>query len=105
MTRLCGGWIFFLRSDNHQAPDACYSVCPVGRQAGDGLPFFLLHSKKNLLNNLQTHFINLATIKNTFMKYFLILLFLGGSLTIFAQTNIDGNWKGTRETPNGTFEV
>jgi len=39
------------------------------------------------------------------MKYFLILLFLGASFTIFAQTNIDGNWKGTRETPNGTFEV
>jgi len=39
------------------------------------------------------------------MKYFLIFLFLGASLTIFAQTNIDGNWKGTRETPNGTFEV
>jgi len=39
------------------------------------------------------------------MKYFLTLLFLGGSLTIFAQTNIDGNWKGTRETPNGTFEL
>ena len=39
------------------------------------------------------------------MKYLLILLFLGGSLTIFAQTNIDGNWKGTRETPNGSFEV
>jgi hypothetical protein len=39
------------------------------------------------------------------MKYLLILLFLGVSLTIFAQTNIDGNWKGTRETPNGTFEV
>ena len=39
------------------------------------------------------------------MKYLLILLFLGGSVTLFAQTNIDGNWKGTRETPNGTFEV
>ncbi len=39
------------------------------------------------------------------MKYFLILLFLVGSVTIFAQTNIDGNWKGTRETPNGSFEV
>ena len=39
------------------------------------------------------------------MKYFLILLFLGSSITIFAQTNIDGNWKGTRETPNGSFEV
>ena len=39
------------------------------------------------------------------MKYLLMLLFLGGSVTIFGQTNIDGNWKGTRETPNGTFEV
>ena len=38
------------------------------------------------------------------MKYFLILLFLAGSLTTFAQINIDGTWKGTRETPNGTFE-
>lgn len=27
-------------------------------------------------------------------------------MTTFAQTNpIDGNWKGTRETPNGTFEI
>ena len=25
--------------------------------------------------------------------------------TAFAQNAIDGNWKGTRETPNGTFEV
>ena len=39
------------------------------------------------------------------MKYLFILLFLGVSLTVFSQTNIDGNWKGTRETPNGTFEV
>ena len=39
------------------------------------------------------------------MKYILILLFLVGSITTFAQTNIDGNWKGTRETPNGPFEV
>jgi len=39
------------------------------------------------------------------MKYFLILLFLGGSLTVFAQTNIDGNWKGTREAPNGAYEI
>jgi len=39
------------------------------------------------------------------MKYFLILLFLAGGLTTFAQINIDGNWKGTRETPDGTFEV
>ena len=39
------------------------------------------------------------------MKYILILLFLAGSITTFAQTNIDGDWKGSRETPNGTFEV
>jgi hypothetical protein len=39
------------------------------------------------------------------MKYFLILLFLGASVTTLAQTNIDGNWKGTRETPNGNFEL
>lgn len=39
------------------------------------------------------------------MKYFFILLFIGASFTAFSQTNIDGNWKGTRETPNGTFEV
>ena len=39
------------------------------------------------------------------MKYLFVLLFLGGSLPIFAQTNIDGEWKGTRETPNGTFEL
>jgi hypothetical protein len=28
-----------------------------------------------------------------------------GVLTTFAQNTIDGNWKGTRETPNGSFEV
>jgi len=39
------------------------------------------------------------------MKYILILLFIAGSITTFAQTNIDGDWKGSRETPNGTFEV
>ena len=39
------------------------------------------------------------------MKYFLMLLFLAGSLTTFAQTNIDGSWKGTRETPNGSLEL
>ena len=39
------------------------------------------------------------------MKYFLILLFLGSSLPVFAQTNIDGNWRGTRETPNGVYEI
>ena len=39
------------------------------------------------------------------MKIFFTLLFLVGGLTTFAQNTIDGNWKGTRETPNGTFEV
>ena len=39
------------------------------------------------------------------MKIFFTLLFLIGGLTTFAQNAIDGNWKGTRETPNGTFEI
>ena len=39
------------------------------------------------------------------MKLFFTLLFLVVGLTSFAQNKIDGNWKGTRETPNGTFEV
>jgi hypothetical protein len=39
------------------------------------------------------------------MKLFITLLFLIGGLTCFAQNTLDGNWKGTRETPNGTFEV
>jgi len=38
------------------------------------------------------------------MKYFFTLLLLVGGLTVFSQ-NIDGNWKGTRETQNGTFEI
>ena len=39
------------------------------------------------------------------MKYFFSLLFLFACFTTFAQNAIDGNWKGSRETPNGTFEV
>jgi hypothetical protein len=39
------------------------------------------------------------------MKVFFTLLFLTGSVTLFAQNKIDGNWKGSRETPNGTFEI
>ena len=39
------------------------------------------------------------------MKILFTLLLLVGGLTSFAQNTIDGNWKGTRETPNGTFEV
>src|ERR1044071_6540968 len=38
------------------------------------------------------------------MKYFFTLLLLIGGLTTFAQS-IDGTWKGSRETPNGTFEI
>lgn len=39
------------------------------------------------------------------MKYLLTLFLLIGGLTTFAQNALDGNWKGTRETPNGTFEI
>jgi len=39
------------------------------------------------------------------MKIAFTLLLLIGGLTGFAQNAIDGNWKGSRETPNGTFEV
>ena len=39
------------------------------------------------------------------MKSLLLLFFMVGGLTTFAQNKIDGSWKGTRETPNGTFEI
>lgn len=39
------------------------------------------------------------------MKHLIALLFLLGSFSAFAQTGIDGDWKGTRETPNGTIEI
>jgi len=39
------------------------------------------------------------------MKYIFSLLLLFACFTAFAQNAIDGNWKGSRETPNGTFEV
>ena len=39
------------------------------------------------------------------MKYVLSLLLVLGSYVCFAQNKIDGNWKGTRETPDGTFEI
>jgi hypothetical protein len=39
------------------------------------------------------------------MKILFTLLLLVGGLTTFAQNTLDGNWKGMRETPNGTFEV
>ncbi|RXK61578.1 hypothetical protein ESA94_00745 [Lacibacter luteus] len=39
------------------------------------------------------------------MKFIFCVLFLLGGFNVFAQNAIDGKWKGTRETPNGTFEV
>lgn len=39
------------------------------------------------------------------MKFLFTLLLVAGSFVAFAQNAIDGNWKGSRETPNGTFEV
>lgn len=39
------------------------------------------------------------------MKLLCTLLLLFAGFTGFAQNTIDGDWKGTRETPNGTFEV
>ena len=39
------------------------------------------------------------------MKLLFTFLMIVGSLTTFAQNAIDGNWKGSRETPNGTFEI
>ena len=39
------------------------------------------------------------------MKFIFALMFTFGTLTLIAQNPIDGNWKGTRETPNGTFEI
>jgi hypothetical protein len=38
------------------------------------------------------------------MKHILMLALLLGPMTLFAQS-IDGDWKGTRETPNGTIEI
>jgi hypothetical protein len=39
------------------------------------------------------------------MRKLFTTLFVLGCMTAFAQKTIDGNWKGSRETPNGTFEV
>ena len=39
------------------------------------------------------------------MKLILTVLLLVGGTAVFAQNGIDGNWKGTRETPNGNFEI
>ncbi len=39
------------------------------------------------------------------MKILFTLLFLSVGLFASSQNTLDGNWKGSRETPNGTFEV
>jgi hypothetical protein len=39
------------------------------------------------------------------MKYLLTALLLFGFVVTNAQSSIDGNWKGSRETPNGTMEL
>lgn len=39
------------------------------------------------------------------MKLFLTLVLAVAAMTVSAQNPIDGNWKGTRETPNGNFEI
>jgi hypothetical protein len=39
------------------------------------------------------------------MKKVFTLLFFVACFTTFAQSKIDGNWKGSRETPNGNFEL
>ena len=38
------------------------------------------------------------------MKYLITALLLFGCMVSNAQNAIDGNWKGSRETPNGTME-
>ena len=42
--------------------------------------------------------------KKIYIKYLFTLLLLIGASTVFSQS-IEGNWKGSRETQNGTFEV
>jgi len=39
------------------------------------------------------------------MKFLITAALFVGCLTAFAQNPIDGEWKGSRETPNGTFEI
>ena len=39
------------------------------------------------------------------MKYLLTAMLLFGFMVTNAQNAIDGNWKGSRETPNGTMEL
>lgn len=38
------------------------------------------------------------------MKYLFTAMLLFGFMVTNAQSTIDGNWKGSRETPNGTMD-
>ena len=39
------------------------------------------------------------------MKLFFTLLLMVVGSAVFAQNALHGNWKGSRETPNGVFEL
>lgn len=39
------------------------------------------------------------------MKTLLAAIFMFVGVSMFAQNPIDGNWKGSVESPNGTFEM
>lgn len=39
------------------------------------------------------------------MKYVLMFALIVGCLAAYAQNPFDGTWKGTRDTPNGSFEI
>ncbi|MEP7267144.1 MAG: hypothetical protein ABI844_05910 [Saprospiraceae bacterium] len=39
------------------------------------------------------------------MKNLFAIVFLLYGFTALAQNPVDGNWKGSRETPNGRFEI
>ena len=39
------------------------------------------------------------------MKFLFASLLIMMSTAAFSQSTLDGNWKGTRETPNGEFEI
>lgn len=39
------------------------------------------------------------------MKHLFSFLFLLGCMAMYGQNTIAGDWKGTRDSPNGTFEL
>src|SRR4051812_38981811 len=58
-------------------------------------------SFRNYFSNNQLTKPPIFTMKKLFFSLFLSL----ATIVAFAQSPIDGNWKGSRETPNGTFDV